>query len=70
MAAKKPKIKEVEGADGKITVNIFSPGHRPQEIKIEIPNLKGAANLLHRSPEYMAQAIINGLKAKYGERVG
>ena len=60
----------VEGIDGRVVVNIFTPGHKSKEIRLTIPNIVGAANLLHRSPENIEQAILNGLRAKYGERVG
>jgi len=67
---KKTKSRNVEGADAKIIINIYSPGHEPAEFRITAPNIIGAANLLHRSPENVAAAIISGLRAKYGGRVG
>lgn len=68
--AKAKKSRIVEGINGKIIINIFSPGHEPTEFRAEIPNIVGSANLLHRSPESIAEMIIAGLRAKYGERVG
>ena len=72
MTKKKQPIKKkaISGIDAKVIINIFSPDHEPEEFKLEIPNICGAANLLHRSPEHIAAAIINGLRAKYGGRVG
>lgn len=67
--SKKSQVKAVEGADAKITLNIFSPGHKPKEIKITIPNIDGAANLLNRSPEAIAAAITEGLRVIFGGRV-
>jgi len=72
-ADKKPTqavSKLVDGGDAKVLINVFTPGHEPQEFRISIPNICGSANLLHRSPEHVAAAIISGLRAKYGERVG
>ena len=66
----KPVSRLVEGADSKVLINVFSPGHEPQEFRISIPNIVGSANLLHRSPESVAASMIEGLRAKYGERVG
>ena len=60
----------VDGIDGRIIINIFSPGHKAKEVKLTIPNIVGAANLLHRSPESIEEAILNGLRAKFGERIG
>lgn len=60
----------VEGIDGRVLINVYSPGHEPQEFRVTIPNISGATNLLHRSPEYIAAEVIKGLRAKYGERVG
>ena len=65
-----PKSHIVEGADARVLINVYSPGHEPQEFRVTIPNIKGSANLLHRSPESIAGMIIRGLRAKYGERVG
>ena len=70
VAAIKKVSKLVEGADAKVLINVFSPGHEPMEFRVSIPNIIGAANLLHRSPEHVAAAIISGLRAEYGERVG
>lgn len=74
MAKKQKKTetpsKIVEGIDGRVLINVYSPGHEPQEFRVTIPNINGSANLLHRSPEAVAQAVIDGLRAKYGERVG
>ena len=66
----KPASRTVDGADGRVLINIYSPGHEPTEFRIHIPNIIGATNLLHRSPEAVAQAVIDGLRAKYGQRVG
>ena len=60
----------VEGIDARVLINVYSPGHEPQEFRVSIPNIVGSANLLHRSPESIANSIIEGLRAKYGERVG
>ena len=65
-----PASKIVEGADGRVSVNIYSPGHEPKEFRITITSITGKANLLHRSPDYVFEEIINGLRAKYGGRVG
>lgn len=71
MTKKKATVKAVsrivEGADAKVIVNIFSPGHEPQEFKITIPNID--ANLLYRSPEYIYKEVVSGLRAKFGGRV-
>ena len=66
----KPVSRLVEGSDAKVLINVFSPGHEPQEFRISIPNIVGAANLLHRSPESVAAEMIRGLRAKFGDRVG
>lgn len=66
----KPVSRIVEGADARVSINVYSPGHEPKEFRLSIPNIIGAANLLHRSPEHVAGAIISGLRAKYGDRVG
>jgi len=63
------KEKPVETINAKVLINVFSPGHDPTEFRINIPNIVGSANLLHRSPESIAAAVISGLRAKYGERV-
>lgn len=69
-AIKKTEVsKIIEGLDARVVVNIYSPGHEPKEVRLEIPNIIGAANLLHRSPESIAQAVISGLQAKYGRNV-
>lgn len=60
----------VDGIDARVLINVYSPGHEPQEFRVTIPNIVGSANLLHRSPESVASMIISGLRAKYGERVG
>ena len=67
---KEPASKEVQGTDARVLMNVYSPGHEPKEFRLKIPNITGSCNLLHRSPENIAQAIINGLRAKYGGRVG
>lgn len=64
------KSRSISGIDAKIIINVFSPGHEPEEFKVTVPNICGAANLLHRSPESIAASIIRGLRDKYGERVG
>ena len=64
------KSKLVSGQDGNVIVNIYTDGHEPQEFRIKIPNITGAANLLHRSPVEVNAAIVSGLRAKYGGRVG
>jgi len=73
--SKKPKIqkpvsKNVQGLDAKIVINVFSPDHEPQEFRFIVPNIIGESTHLTRSPEYIASAIVAGLRAKYGERVG
>lgn len=60
----------VEGIDARVLINVYSPGHEPKEFRVTIPNIVGSANLLHRSPESVADMLIQGLRAKYGERVG
>ena len=69
-ATPKPVSRLVEGADARVLINVYTPGHEPEEFRISIPNITGAANLLHRSPESIATAIISGLRAKFGNRVG
>ncbi len=59
----------VEGLDARVLINVYSPGHEPQEFRITIPNIVGAANLLNRDANHIATAVIQGLRAKYGERV-
>ena len=66
----KPVSRIVEGADARVLINVYTPGHEPTEFRISIPNIRGAANLLHRSPENVVTAAISGLRAKYGNRVG
>ena len=66
----KPASKIVEGADARVLINVYSPGHEPEEIRVTIPNICGSANLFYRSPEQIAEVIIEGLRAKYGGRVG
>lgn len=66
-AVKASKI--VEGLDARVLVNIYSPGHEPQEFRVTVPNIVGASNLLHRSPEMVKDVIVEGLRKKYGERV-
>ncbi len=69
--AKKTEVsRDVEGVDAKLLINIYSPGHEPIEFRIKVKNIIGAANLLHRSPEVMIDAVKDGLKDKYGESVG
>jgi len=65
-----PVSKIVESTDAKVLINVYSPGHEPKEFRITIPSICGSANLLHRSPESIAAAAIEGLRAKYGGRVG
>lgn len=65
-----PVSRIVEGADARVLINVYTPGHEPKEFRFSIPNITGAANLLHRSPESIATAIISGLRAKFGNRVG
>lgn len=65
----KPASKTVEGIDGVVVINIFSPGHEPTEKRVSIPHITGATNLLHRSPDYILDAVVDGLRTKYGERV-
>jgi len=62
--------KVIDGTDAKVLINVYSPGHEPKEFRITIPNICGTANLQHRSPESLAEVIIEGLRAKYGGRVG
>ena len=69
-ASKAPISKVFEGVDAKVLINVYSPGHEPEEIRITIPNICGSANLFYRSPESLAEVIIEGLRAKYGGRVG
>lgn len=64
-----PVSRNVEGVDAKVLINVFSPGHEPQEFRITIPNIVGSANLLHRSPDVVTENIKSGLRAKYGDRV-
>lgn len=66
----KPKSKTVSGADCNISLNIFSPGHEPEEIRISVHNITGKTNINLRKPRDIANAIILGLQAKYGGKVG
>lgn len=67
--AKKKERSKVEGSDGTVILNIFSPGHEAKEVKLTIPNIDGSANLLHRSPEAIADAVRAGLRSAFGGRV-
>ena len=59
----------VDGADAKVVINIYSPGHAPEECRLTLPNITGTANLLHRNPEAIKAAIRAGLVGKFGGRV-
>lgn len=67
---KKAASNIVEGTDARVLINVYTPGHEPKEFRLSIPNITGAANLLHRSPESIVTELIKGLRAKYGNRVG
>ena len=60
----------VEGIDGRVVINVYSPGHEPKEFRVTIPHITGNSNLHTRKPEDVVSAVISGLRAKYGNRVG
>lgn len=65
-----PVSRIVEGTEGRVLINVYSPGHEPKEFRVSIPDISGNSNLLSRNPENVAQAVIDGLRAKFGNRVG
>jgi len=63
---KKTTVKEVDGSDGRIRLNLWIPDYKPVEFNITINNIIGNTNIITREPGRLISVIKQALQKEYG----